>query len=486
MSTMRAVNFRAYGGPEVLDVVRTARPAAPRTGEALVRVHAAGINPADWRMRSGEVRRFGEPPFVLGLDLSGTVEAVGPDTPGFSPGDEVFGVALPPHGSYAEYVVTSAASLAHAPRTVDAIHAAALPVTALTAWQALVRVADTRPGHRVLVHAAAGGIGHLAVQIAKARGAYVVGTARAAHHGFLRGLGIDEVVDYTETDFTTSVLGIDIVIDPISGPYGPRSLEVLAPGGILVDVRGTGPDRGDLHIRAAERGLRVVELGFTPSGADLSEIAALVDRGELRVAVERVLPLEDAVKAHQASETGRTRGKIVLTMAPAPTDDDARHWQQCMDALWAGFDTHESDDFVAAVRALVAKRPADDAVAAYWMGSAYDSTGHEAQAAPHYRRAFAAGLPDELRRPATVQFASTLRNLGETHESIALLTAERAAATDELDDAITAFLALSLVDAGREREAVALALGALAPHLTRYNRSLTNYARALVESPNEE
>lgn len=167
-------------------------------------------------------------------------------------------------------------------------------------------------------------------------------------------------------------------------------------------------------------------------------------------------------------------------------DNDRQDWQRRMDALWADLDAHEGDDFVAAVGALVAERPEDDAVAAYWMGSAYDSTGYEAQAAPHYRRAFAAGLPDELRRPATIQFASTLRNLGESAESIALLTAEAAAATDELDDAITAFLALSLVDAGREREAVSLALGALAPHLTRYNRSLSNYARALVEDRSDD
>ncbi|WP_439679109.1 tetratricopeptide repeat protein [Embleya sp. MST-111070] len=164
------------------------------------------------------------------------------------------------------------------------------------------------------------------------------------------------------------------------------------------------------------------------------------------------------------------------------SDNGTDTWTRRMDDLWADFDAHQPDDFVAAVRALVDERPDDDAVAAYWMGSAYDSTGYEAEAAPHYRRAFALGLPEDMRRPATIQFASTLRNLGELAESVALLTAEREAGSDRLDDALAAFLALSLVDSGREREALGLALGALAPHLPRYTRSVTNYARALIQN----
>jgi hypothetical protein len=162
-------------------------------------------------------------------------------------------------------------------------------------------------------------------------------------------------------------------------------------------------------------------------------------------------------------------------MSPDPT------WQQRMDDLWAGFDAHAPDDFVAAVRALVAERPEGDTLASYWMGSAYDSTGHEAEAAVHYQAAFDAGLPDDLRRPATIQYASTLRNLGRAADGAELLRKERGAASDELDDAVAATLALALVDSGREREAVGVVLGALAPHLTRYNRSMANYARLLVE-----
>ncbi|MFI0941292.1 NADP-dependent oxidoreductase [Streptomyces sp. NPDC021020] len=310
---MRAVSQRRYGGPDVLEVVAIPRP-VPGPGQALVRVHAAGVNPADWKIRSGAIRRLGEPPFTLGLDLSGTVEAVGAGVTRVRPGDEVYGVAFPPGGAYAEYAAVSADALAPRPASLDPVHAAALPVTALTAWQALVRTADVRPGHRVLVHAAAGGIGHLAVQIAKSRGAYVIGTARAAKHAFLRDLGADELVDYTTTDFATAVHDVDIVLDPISDTYGPRSLPTLTPGGHLVDVRGTGPDRTATRAQAAARGIRFTELGFTPSGPDLEQIAALADSGSLHVTVDQALPLEEAAKAHELSETGRVTGKIVLTL----------------------------------------------------------------------------------------------------------------------------------------------------------------------------
>ena len=308
---MRAVSQYAYGGPEVLEVVETDRP-TPRPGEVLVRVRAAGVNPADWKIRAGRVRRFGDPPFTLGLDLCGVVEAVGDRTTRFRPGDEVFGCSFPPRGAHAEYAVAPAEALAAAPAGIDHIHAGALPVAALTAWQPLVRVAAVRAGHRVLIHAAAGGIGHLAVQIAKARGAYVIGTAREGKHAFLRDLGADELIDYTTTDFAAVARDIDVVLDPIGGDYGPRSLDTLAPDGILIDVRGTGPDRTAVREQAHLRGLRFVEFGFTPSGADLESIADLVQRGSLQAAVDQVLPLEAAAKAHELSETNRVQGKIVL------------------------------------------------------------------------------------------------------------------------------------------------------------------------------
>ncbi|MGI5240487.1 NADP-dependent oxidoreductase [Dactylosporangium sp. CA-139066] len=300
---MRAISQERFGGPEVLHVVDI-EPPSTAPGEVLVRVHAAGVNPADWKRRAGLLRRFGEPPFTVGLDFAGTAD-----------GTAVFGVVLPPRGTYAEFVAVPRVQLAPAPEGLDPVHAAALPTTALTAWQALVRGAGLQRGQRVLVHAAAGGIGHLAVQIAKARGAYVIGTARRDKHDFVAGLGADEVVDYTAVDFTKAVQDVDVVLDPIAGDYGPRSLEVLSPDGILVDVRGTGPDRTAVRALAQERGLRYTQFGFTPSGEDLRKIAAMVESGTLGVAVDRVLPLEEAARAHELSESGPVRGKIVLAVA---------------------------------------------------------------------------------------------------------------------------------------------------------------------------
>ena len=309
---MQAISQHRFGGPEVLDLVSVRRP-DPGPGEALIRVGAAGVNPADWKIRAGLVRRFGDPPFTLGLDVSGVVVALGPEATGFRPGDAVYGCARLPHGAYAEYAIVPVDALALRPADLDDVQAAALPVAALTAWQPLAQVADVQPGQRVLIHAASGGVGHLAVQIAKARGAYVLGTARAGKHAFLRELGVDEPIDYTTTDFVTAAGEIDVVVDPISGEYGLRSLATLARGGILIDVRGTGPDRTAIRSLAAAKNLRYVEFGFTPSGADLGTITALVESGRLRATVDTVLPLADAAEAHRLSESGTVAGKIVLT-----------------------------------------------------------------------------------------------------------------------------------------------------------------------------
>ncbi|MGF1425283.1 NADP-dependent oxidoreductase [Kitasatospora sp. LaBMicrA B282] len=310
---MLAVVQHDFGGPEVLRPAEVARP-VPGPGEVLVRVAAAGVNPADWRIRSGEVRRFGEPPFTLGLDLAGEVAGLGPEVSGFRVGQAVLGIAFPPHGAYAQYAVVAQERLAAVPAGLDLVQAAALPTAGLTAFQALTHVAPVTAGRRVLVHAAAGGVGHLAVQLAKARGGYVIGTARAEKHAFLRRLGADELIDHTRQDFAQAVRDVDVVLDPIAGDYGPRSLAVLAPGGTLVDVRGTGPDRTVTRALAAERGLRYVEFGFTPVGADLAQLAALAADGRVRPALAEVLPLTEAAAAHRLSETGRVPGKIVLTV----------------------------------------------------------------------------------------------------------------------------------------------------------------------------
>ncbi|MFC4911245.1 NADP-dependent oxidoreductase [Actinomadura gamaensis] len=312
--TMRAVRQDEAGGPEVLKLVETERP-EPGAGEILVRVHAAGINPTDWKSRErGSFSDGTTPPFILGFDVSGVVEAVGYGVSLFRPGDEVYGMPRFPHpaGAYAEYVTAPTRHFAPKPASLDHVHAAALPLAALTAWQALVDTADVRAGERVLIHAAAGGVGHLAVQIAKARGAHVIGTARAAKHDFLRGLGADELIDYTEQDFAEVVRDADVVLETIGGDYPARSVRTLKPGtGRLVSILPLdGPVPG-----AQERG---IEAGFVlvePDHHALREIAALVEDGRLRVHVQETYPLEKAADAHVAGETNRTAGKIVLTVA---------------------------------------------------------------------------------------------------------------------------------------------------------------------------
>ncbi|MEW9555269.1 NADP-dependent oxidoreductase [Nonomuraea sp. NPDC050783] len=314
---MRAVSQRVFGGPEVLELVRVRRP-EPGPGEVLVRVHAAGVNASDCKVRAGRVPVFGDPPLTVGVDVAGVVEAVGDQVVRFAPGDRVHGMVLPPHGAYAEYVAAPADALAVPPAGLDHLHSAALPLSALTAWQTLTSVAALAAGQRVLIHAAAGGVGHLAVQIARSRGAHVIGTARTVNHPFLYELGADELIDHTRTDFAAAVRDVDVVLDTVGGEYGLRSLDTMTPGGLLIDVMGTtgaGAGRDRARDAAAARGIRFTEFYVTPSGADLRDIGTLVEDGGLQVVVQDVLPLEAAARAHAISETGRTRGKIVLSVA---------------------------------------------------------------------------------------------------------------------------------------------------------------------------
>ncbi|MGW1073979.1 NADP-dependent oxidoreductase [Streptomyces sp. NPDC002537] len=311
---MRAVSQETAGGPEVLRLVETDRP-EPLPGEILVRVHAAGVNPTDWKTRARGSFYTGETvPFTLGFDVSGVVEAVGDGVTLYVPGDEVYGMPRFPHpaGAYADYVTAPARHFAPRPQGLDHVRAAALPLAALTAWQALVDTADVREGQRVLVHAAAGGVGHLAVQIAKARGAYVIGTASAAKHDFLRGLGADELIDYREQDFAEVVRDVDTVLESISGDYPTRSLRTLRPGGILVSLL---PLDDAVRAEARAQGLRATRIMVEPDLGGLRGITRLVESGRLRTEIAAVLPLADVAKAHELGETGRTSGKIVLKVA---------------------------------------------------------------------------------------------------------------------------------------------------------------------------
>ncbi|NKX91463.1 NADP-dependent oxidoreductase [Nocardia coubleae] len=309
---MRAIGQDTFGGPEVLRVIDVDRP-EPGPAEVLIRVHAAGVNPTDsWHRALGGLRGAITP---LGWDVSGVVEAVGLGVTLFDPGDEVFGMPRHPHpaATYAEYVTAPARHLAHKPTNLSHLEAGGLPLVALTAWQALVDTADVRPGQRVLVHAAAGGVGQAAVQIAKARGAHVVGTARADNHEFVRGLGADEVIDYTTTAFEEVARDIDVVVDTIGGEYGPRSLRTLRPGGIVVSL--ASPAEAALADIARPLGLRAQFMIVEADRAGMLAIADLAREGALRVHVDTVVPLGSASKAHEIADTQRTRGKIVLEVA---------------------------------------------------------------------------------------------------------------------------------------------------------------------------
>ncbi len=306
---MRAISQDAYGGPEVLREVRLPRP-APGPSQILVRVRAAGVNPTDWKHRAhaGFLDRL---PLVLGWDVAGVVEEVGFGVTLFEPGDEVFGMLPYPYGvgSHAEYAVGPARAFARKPAGIDHVRAGALPLVSLTAWQALVDTADVRPGQRVLVHAAAGGVGHVAVQIAKARGAHVIGTASAAKHGLLKELGADEVVDYREVDFAEVVRDVDVVLDPFAGEVLDRSLGVLRPGGIAVSILPVVPGQ---RARAEELGVRVAGLLVEADHAGMAAVADLVERGLLRAHVQEVFPLAQAARAHALGDTGHVTGKLVL------------------------------------------------------------------------------------------------------------------------------------------------------------------------------
>jgi NADPH:quinone reductase-like Zn-dependent oxidoreductase len=319
--TMLAITQDALGGPEVLRTTRMIPRPEPLPTEVQVRVHAAGVNPVDWKSREGGGMAgvLGEPPFVLGWDVSGVVTGVGFGVHTLKEGDEVYGMPWFPRqaGAYAEYVTAPSRQFAKKPAALDHDTAAAVPLAALTAWQSLVDTAHVTAGQRVLIHAAAGGVGHFAVQIAKHLGAHVIGTAGAAKHAWLRDLGADETVDYTAVRFEEHIKDVDVVIDLVGDGIdatSTRSLATLRPGGLLVAVpSGVSPE---LLRRAEEHGLRASAFLVEPDGPALSRIAELIDSGAVRVEVAAVLPLEKAADAHRLGETGRTRGKIVLHVAP--------------------------------------------------------------------------------------------------------------------------------------------------------------------------
>ena len=306
---MKAIRIHNYGGPEVLKYEDAPRP-QPQAGEVLVRVHAAGVNPIDWKIREGHMKDIFPVsfPLILGWDLSGVIEEVGSGATRFKIGDEVYSVPDPTrNGAYADYIVVRESELALKPNSLHHIRAAAVPLAALTAWQALFDTAQLQPSQRVLIHAGSGGVGHFAVQLAKWKGADVFATASTKNQDLLRKLGVDEPIDYTQQRFEDVARKIDIVLDTIGGETQERSWSVLKKGGNLVSL--VQPPSEE---KAKALGVRAAFVASHPSGARLAEIAKLIDSGKLAPVIDRILPLSEVRRAHELSQSGHTHGKIVL------------------------------------------------------------------------------------------------------------------------------------------------------------------------------
>lgn len=319
MTAMRAMVIETTGGPEVLRLAEVARPSRVNA-EFLVKVVAAGVNPIDAKTRAGKgaASAIGSYPAILGNDFSGIVVESPYEAHPIKPGDEVYGMTMVPRlaGAYAEYIAVPAPFIARKPRALSHVEAAAVPLAALTAWGAVVDVAKAHEGQRMLIHAGAGGVGHFAIQFATFFGVHVITTGSTRNSGWLRELGASEVIDYSTTRFEDVTGDLDIVIDLIGNvtdDTGTRSLAVLKPGGLIVNVpTGSWPT---LVEDSAAAGVRGTGYRVAPDGSTLGVISRLLDSGDVRVFVDQVFELDDAASAHAAVETGHTRGKIVLKVS---------------------------------------------------------------------------------------------------------------------------------------------------------------------------
>lgn len=333
---MKAVRQHEFGGPEVLGYEDAPVPEL-KPGEVLLRVHAVGINPPDWYLREGykmlpsEWQPKVHFPVILGTDVSGVVAAVADDVGGFSVGDEVYSMVRFPSGlageskAYAEYVSVPASEVALKPSGIDHVHAAGAPMSLLTAWQFIIELGhnETNPlqpnrhepvplhGKTVLVNGAAGGVGHFVVQLAKWKGARVIAVASSDQEAFLRGLGADEFIDYTKTSPQEVARDVDLVVDAVGGPTTGRFLHILKRGGALFPIFPLGFSGAE---EAATLGVTVSATQVRSSGAQLAQLADLLNAGTVRVAIDGTFALADARQAHERAARGHIRGKIVLTV----------------------------------------------------------------------------------------------------------------------------------------------------------------------------
>ena len=313
--TMKAVVIHQYGGPEVLKCEDVPRP-EPKDDQLLIRVIAAGVNPVDGMIRSGMFDKEGNRsfPIILGGDVAGIVEKVGSKITKFKAGDPVFAyVSLDNSGGYAQYALVTEREAASKPKSLTYVEAAAVPIVAMTAWQALVDTAKLSAGQTVLIHGGSGGVGSFAIQIAKARGAKVIATASTANQDFLKQLGADVTIDYTKQKFEDVAKDVDVVLDSIGGDTLVRSYGVVKKGGIIVSLVAR-PKESELE----KHGIRGAALNVEPNSEELAEIGKLIDDKKIKVIVSQTFPLSEAKKAQEQVATGHTRGKIVLKIADEP------------------------------------------------------------------------------------------------------------------------------------------------------------------------
>ena len=306
---MKARRIHKPGGPEVLRYEDAPLP-KPAVGELLIKAYASSVNPADWQMVSGNPsdRQY---PWIPGYDISGVVVELGEGVTGYKKGDEIYGMLFPkPAGAYAEYAVVPASQIAPKPKSLSHTEAAAMPIVGLTAWQALLGAGELSAGQNVLIHAAAGGVGHIAVQMAKWKGAHVIGIASGRNEAFLREIGVDEFIGYTKVCFENVVRDVDVVLEMFGGDNVERSLKVLRKGGIFVSIK-----RCHTSEIAAQYGIQSRYILARSNTADLERIANLVDDGNVMPHVSTVLPLCKTRQAFELSQEGHTRGKIVLQIA---------------------------------------------------------------------------------------------------------------------------------------------------------------------------
>ncbi len=305
---MKAVTISKYGDQSVLNYTDIERP-KPKADEILVHTFAAAVNPVDWKIRDGLGKMFElHLPIVLGCEIAGTIEEVGSNVLDFRPGDPVYGyVSLQRNGGYAEYTIAKADEIAPKPESLDFDNAAAVPVGALTSWQAIFDTAHLQNGQRILVTGASGGVGSMAVQLAKAKGAFVIATASGKNEEFVRRLGADEFIDYTREKFEERVHDVDVVYDTVGGDTLERSFKTIRRGGYLVTT--VMPPSNE---KAENYGIRASMIGVEPSSQQLREMNRLIAAGKIKTFIATVLPLAEVGKAHQLSESGRTRGKIIL------------------------------------------------------------------------------------------------------------------------------------------------------------------------------